>query len=82
MLTQDNVYTPADLVKYKMQSGLSFSLSGRGLIDREGERLMNDWQKACEGWAQLHVGGDDSRLGNGAKMLGEIHALIDALTRG
>lgn len=46
--------------------------------EREGERLMNDWQKACEGWAQLHVGGDDSRLGNGAKMLGEIHALIGA----
>lgn len=46
--------------------------------EREGERLMNDWQKACEGWAQLHVGGDDSRLGNGAKMLGEIYALIGA----
>lgn len=46
--------------------------------EREGERLMNDWQKACEGWAQLHVGDDDSRLGNGAKMLGEIYAPIGA----
>lgn len=85
---EDNVYTPADLVKYKMQTGLSFSMERASLQalevlrtradEREGERLMNDWQKACEGWAQLHVGGDDSRLGNGAKMLGEIYALIGA----
>ncbi|MBR4310754.1 MAG: hypothetical protein IKW19_00790 [Akkermansia sp.] len=82
------IQTPADLVKYKMQSGLSFSMERASLQalevlrtradEREGERLMNDWQKACEGWAQLHVGGDDSRLGNGAKMLGEIYALIGA----
>ena len=82
------IQTPADLVKYKMQSGLSFAMERASLQaldvlrtradEREGERLMNDWQRACEGWAQLHVGGDDTRLGNGAKMLGEIHALIGA----
>lgn len=45
--------------------------------EREGERLMNDWQKACEVWGQFSSG-DGMRLGNGAKMLGEIHALIGA----
>lgn len=47
--------------------------------EREGERLVNDWQKQCELLGMMH---DDKepgvRLGKGAKMLGEIHALISA----
>ena len=83
----DMVMTRHDIVKFN-QANFSASMEKASLQalevlrtrsdEREGERLMNDWQKACEGWAQLHVGGDDSRLGNGAKMLGEIYALIGA----
>lgn len=83
----DIVMTRHDVVKFN-QTKFSASMEKASLQalevlrtradEREGERLMNDWQKACEGWAQLHVGGDDSRLGNGAKMLGEIYALIGA----
>ena len=57
---EDNVYTPADLVKYKMQSGLSFSVSGRGLIDaapmgrvageEKMQRLLNYARKEAARW--------------------------------
>ncbi|MGN0869467.1 MAG: hypothetical protein ACI4O9_08110 [Akkermansia sp.] len=51
-------------------------LSGRA-DERAGEQLIKDWQAACENWGRF--GREDAgRLGNGAKMLGEIQALIGA----
>ncbi|MGN0836101.1 MAG: hypothetical protein ACI4OS_01550, partial [Akkermansia sp.] len=45
--------------------------------ERAGEQLIKDWQAACENWGRF--GREDAgRLGNGAKMLGEMQALIGA----
>ncbi len=47
--------------------------------EREGERLVKDWQKQCELLGMMHDDKEEGiRLGRGAKMLGEIHALISA----
>lgn len=83
----ESVYTPYDLVKYKMQTGLSFSMERasmraldvlRGRSDeRAGETLIKDWQRACEAWGQL-AGTGEGYLGKGAKTLGEMQALIGA----
>lgn len=45
--------------------------------ERAGEQLIKDWQAACENWGRF-AREDAGRLGNGAKMLGEIQALIGA----
>lgn len=79
------VQTPADLVKYKEENNLSFSMEEASLKalnvlrtradEREGERQVNDWQKQCELLGRMH---DDKEagvcLGKGTKMLGEMHA--------
>lgn len=51
-------------------------LSGRA-DERAGEQLIKDWQAACENWGRFSRE-DAGRLGNGAKMLGEMQALIGA----
>lgn len=51
-------------------------LSGRA-DERSGEMLIKDWRVACENWGRMGREGS-GRLGNGAKMLGEIQALIGA----
>ncbi|MBQ7023460.1 MAG: hypothetical protein IJN29_07760 [Akkermansia sp.] len=45
--------------------------------ERAGEQLIKDWQAACENWGRFSRE-DAGRLGNGAKMLGEMQALIGA----
>ncbi len=45
--------------------------------ERAGEQLIKDWQAACESWGRF-AREDAGRLGNGAKMLGEMQALIGA----
>ena len=45
--------------------------------ERAGEQLIKDWQAACENWGRF-AREDAGRLGNGAKMLGEMQALIGA----
>lgn len=76
-----------DLVKYKMDTGLSFAMEKASLRaldlltiradERAGEQLIKDWQAACENWGRFSRE-DAGRLGNGAKMLGEMQALIGA----
>lgn len=67
------------LVTYSMERA---SLRALNLLtiradERAGEQLIKDWQAACENWGRF--GREDAgRLGNGAKMLGEIQALIGA----
>lgn len=81
------ILKPADLVKYKFDTGLSFAMEKASLRalnlltiradERAGEQLIKDWQAACENWGRF--GREDAgRLGNGAKMLGEMQALIGA----
>jgi len=45
--------------------------------ERAGEQLIKDWQATCENWGRFSRE-DAGRLGNGAKMLGEMQALIGA----
>lgn len=48
--------------------------------EREGERLIRDWQTQCELWAKLG-GTDDAKIGRGSRIFGELLALVSA-TRG
>lgn len=72
-------YPGEALVTYNMERA---SLRALDLLtiradERAGEQLIKDWQAACENWGRF--GREDAgRLGNGAKMLGEMQALIGA----
>ena len=45
--------------------------------EREGERLIRDWQTQCELWAKLG-GTDDAKIGRGSRIFGELLALVSA----
>ncbi len=83
----DNIKGPDDLVKYKKQENTTFSMT-RGAEDaleilrkreteREGERLIREWQKQCELWSKLG-GTDDAKIGRGSRIFGEMMALVSA----
>ena len=83
----DNIKGPDDLVKYKKQENTTFSMT-RGAEDaleilrkreteREGERLIREWQKQCELWSRLG-GTDDAKIGKGSRIFGEMMALVSA----
>lgn len=72
-------YPGEALVTYNMERA---SLRALDLLtiradERAGEQLIKDWQAACENWGRFSRE-DAGRLGNGAKMLGEMQALIGA----
>lgn len=45
--------------------------------EREGERLIREWQKQCELWSKLG-GTDDAKIGRGSRIFGEMMALVSA----
>ncbi|MCI7699566.1 MAG: hypothetical protein MSQ05_09295 [Akkermansia sp.] len=45
--------------------------------EREGERLIREWQKQCELWSRLG-GTDDAKIGKGSRIFGEMMALVSA----
>ncbi|MGN1308611.1 MAG: hypothetical protein ACI4XO_02080, partial [Akkermansia sp.] len=45
--------------------------------EREGERLIREWQKQCELWSKLG-GTDDAKIGKGSRIFGEMMALVSA----
>ena len=45
--------------------------------EREGERLIREWQKQCELWSKLG-GTDDAKIGRRSRIFGEMMALVSA----
>lgn len=91
--TGGKVLTPADLVKYKNQHNLNFSqqdmemASAHALAVLEARadeayaaQLAREFRRKVEAWSLARVRGDEKegRLGRGAKLFGELMALVDA----
>lgn len=81
------IQTPADLVKYKMQTGLSFSLSGRGMIDAaplgkmagedKMQRLLNYARKEAGRWTRTF--GKDTPNARAAEAMGTVSSILASI---
>jgi len=81
------VLKPDDLVKYKMQSGLSFSLTGRGMIDAaplgrmagedKMQRLLNYARKEAGRWTRTF--GKDTPNARAAEAMGTVSSILASI---
>ena len=82
-----NVQTKADLVKYKLANGLSFSLSGRSMIDaadlgamaheEQMQRLMNHARREAARWERTFANGTTNV--KAAEAMGTISSIQNAI---
>ncbi len=85
--SKKRVLTPTDLVKYKFANGLSFSLSGRGMIDAaplgrmageaKMQRLLNYARKEANRWTRTF--GKDTPNARAAEAMGTVSSILASI---
>ncbi len=85
--SNDKILTPEDLVKYKIEKGLSFSLSGRSMIDsadlgtmaheEQMQRLMNHARREAARWERTFANGTTNV--KAAEAMGTISSIQNAI---